>query len=163
MRVGVVGSRGFPYKTMVVDYMVWDFRDSDICVSGGCKVGVDAWVKALAAREGYTYEEIPADWDKYGKGAGFIRNSTLVDQIDRLVAFWDGKSRGTQDTIIKALEDGLPVEIHYPNGVVDHASLGYDRLRSTRCLTTSQTFVEEGRSRPEASPRRTRRSSEPGP
>lgn len=122
-RVGVVGSRGFPYKAMVVDYMVWDFRDSDICVSGGCKVGVDAWVKELCRRELYAYEEIPADWDKHGKKAGFLRNTELVDDINRLVAFWDGKSRGTRDTIIKALERGLPVEIHYPNGVVDHASM----------------------------------------
>ena len=38
---------------------------------------------------------LPADWNKYGKGAGFIRNKDIWDNADFGVAFWDGESKGT--------------------------------------------------------------------
>jgi hypothetical protein len=42
------------------------------------------------------------DWKKHGRAAGIIRNTDIVKQADKVVAFWDGKSKGTQDTIGKA-------------------------------------------------------------
>ena len=39
------------------------------------------------------------DWDKYGKSAGYIRNTEMAEAGDILVAFWDGKSKGTEHMI----------------------------------------------------------------
>ena len=44
-------------------------------------------------------KEFPADWDKHGKSAGHIRNAEMADYADALIAFWDGKSRGTKGMI----------------------------------------------------------------
>jgi hypothetical protein len=49
----------------------------------------------------------PANWTKYGRGAGFIRNGEMAAKADMLVAFWDGESRGTKDMIMKAFDRGL--------------------------------------------------------
>ncbi|KKL45313.1 hypothetical protein LCGC14_2356910, partial [marine sediment metagenome] len=50
-----------------------------------------------------------AEWDKYGKSAGFLRNQTIIDNCDMVVAFWDGKSKGTADTINKAKRSKKPI------------------------------------------------------
>ena len=41
----------------------------------------------------------PADWDVYGKRAGYIRNEEMAKNADALIAFWDGKSKGTKHMI----------------------------------------------------------------
>ena len=48
---------------------------------------------------------IPADWAQ-GRGAGHARNTIIVEQADRVVAFWDEESPGTRDTIGKARSQG---------------------------------------------------------
>lgn len=54
--------------------------------------------------------EVPkADWGKYGKAAGPIRNQEIVNVSDIVIAFWNKKSRGTKDTIDKALRGNKPV------------------------------------------------------
>lgn len=54
----------------------------------------------------------PANWDKYGNGAGYIRNNQMALYADALVAVWDGKSRGTKHMIEVAKEKGLKVFVH---------------------------------------------------
>ena len=39
------------------------------------------------------------DWDRYGRGAGFRRNTEMAEHADALVAVWDGASRGTKHMI----------------------------------------------------------------
>jgi len=46
------------------------------------------------------------EWKKYGKAAGVFRNSQMVEACDKGIAFWDGKSRGTKDSIQKLKEAG---------------------------------------------------------
>jgi len=46
--------------------------------------------------------EILPDWDLHGKSAGMIRNAEIVKQADEVVAFWDGSSKGTKNTIDRA-------------------------------------------------------------
>lgn len=52
---------------------------------------------------------LKADWGKYGKAAGPIRNQEIVNVSDIVIAFWNKKSRGTKDTIDKALRGNKPV------------------------------------------------------
>lgn len=53
----------------------------------------------------------PADWDKYGRRAGPIRNREMAEYADALLAYWDGKSRGTKNMIEEARARGLKVSI----------------------------------------------------
>lgn len=53
----------------------------------------------------------PADWDKYGKSAGYIRNAEMAKVGTHLLAFWDGVSKGTKHMIDLALKKGLVVKI----------------------------------------------------
>ena len=54
----------------------------------------------------------PAEWDKYGKSAGYHRNKDIVNYVDIIMVFWDGKSKGTQHTINLATEQGKPVFVY---------------------------------------------------
>lgn len=53
-----------------------------------------------------------ADWNKYGKSAGPIRNREMARNADALIAIWDGQSRGTKNMIETAQEFGLTVYVH---------------------------------------------------
>jgi len=53
----------------------------------------------------------PADWKTHGRAAGPIRNSQMADYADTLIAFWDGKSRGTKSMIDLAEEHKLTVHV----------------------------------------------------
>lgn len=67
-------------------------------VSGGAR-GADALGERLAKSINMGVRRFPADWDKHGKGAGHVRNAEMADYADALLAFWDGKSRGTANMI----------------------------------------------------------------
>ena len=81
-------------------------------INGGAR-GADSFA-AVAARElNLPVECYPADWATYGKHAGFIRNEQMLDTgVDRVIAFWNGQSHGTQHTIESAKRRGIPVEVH---------------------------------------------------
>lgn len=112
MRVAIVGSRNYPDLGAVRDYVLRLALD-DIVVSGGA-TGVDH-VAEMAARYRCLPTWIyPADWKRHGKQAGYIRNALIVEAADRVVAFWDGKSRGTAHTVHLAQARGLPVQIFKP-------------------------------------------------
>jgi hypothetical protein len=61
--------------------------------------GVDEAAEEQARMLGLSPLSIRPDWNTHGRAAGILRNKTIVDQADKVVAFWDGKSRGTRHTI----------------------------------------------------------------
>jgi hypothetical protein len=106
MKLAVVGSRTF------TDYQIFcDVLDSVLevhggmieLISGGAK-GADSLAKRYANDAGIDIKIFAAHWDEFGKGAGMIRNTDIVKECDQLLAFWDGKSRGTLDSITKAVQ-----------------------------------------------------------
>jgi len=70
-------------------------------------------VAAVAARVcGLTVIEYEPEWNRLGRFlAPFVRNTTIVEESDVLVAFWDGKSRGTMDSVVKAKDRGIKVKV----------------------------------------------------
>ena len=84
---------------------------TDVTIISGTARGADQLGELFAAKHGYPVERFPADWSKYGPRAGYVRNETMAKAADCLIAFWDGKSRGTSHMINLARKHGLKVRI----------------------------------------------------
>lgn len=83
-------------------------------VSGGCPSGADALGELYAATHNIQCSRFPAEWDRFGKAAGPIRNSQMVNyagesQKPIVVAFSNSTTRGTNDTIKKANKLGIEI------------------------------------------------------
>jgi hypothetical protein len=104
MNIGIVGGRDFNnYDILVstfanlVEENKWDCKGLTI-VSGGAK-GADSLAEQLANDIGTKTLIFKANWDKYGKSAGYRRNVAIVENSDIIIAFWNGISKGTRHTI----------------------------------------------------------------
>jgi hypothetical protein len=84
---------------------------SDIEIVSGKARGADTLGERYAKERGYSVKEFPADWKTYGRSAGMIRNRQMAEYGDMLIAFWNGKSRGTNGMINLAKNGGLKVEV----------------------------------------------------
>lgn len=105
MKVIIAGGRDFNNVTVMattlnnlqdVDHVIEIEKLTLIC---GMARGADLTAYKLFREVGLPIKMYPADWDKYGKQAGFIRNTQMADVADMLIAFWDGESRGTAHMI----------------------------------------------------------------
>jgi len=115
MKVIIAGSRTFDdyhYLSMMCD-RIFGIKDDIEIVSGGAK-GADSLGERYARERNLPLTIFPAEWDKYGKSAGYKRNSQMADYSHMLIAFWDGKSKGTQHMINLAEKKGLMVEVYNP-------------------------------------------------
>jgi len=101
MKLALVGSRGFLDLTLVEKYVAALPKDLEL-VSGGAD-GVDTKVEQAAAKRGMKVQVIVPNYDKHGHGAPFVRNQRIVDESEAVVVFWDGKSRGTSDVMMRAM------------------------------------------------------------
>lgn len=113
-RIAIVGSRNFQNAELVTSF-VRSLPLETTIVSGGAR-GADQWAEQAAKLFGLQTQVFHADWDNLGRRAGPIRNARIVAEADRLVAFWNGRSRGTLNTILSARAAGLPVEIFDETG-----------------------------------------------
>ena len=77
----------------------------DTIVSGGAK-GVDTYAREYAKKKGLKLIEFFPNYERYGRCAPLERNKLIVDTCDEILAFWDGKSKGTKYTIDYAKEKG---------------------------------------------------------
>lgn len=84
----------------------------DITVFCGGADGADALGLAWARFNGCAVAHYPAKWRDHGKAAGPIRNAEMADDAEILIAFWDGKSKGTRNMIDTALKKGLEVHVY---------------------------------------------------
>ena len=96
MKLAIVGSRNWTNQSPI--YNALQELKPTLVISGGA-LGVDT-IAILAA----DYFNIPTkvfkpDWVKYGKKAGAVRNAEMVKECDKLIAFWDGQSKGTKISI----------------------------------------------------------------
>lgn len=105
MKIAIVGSRNFGNLNLVKNIVkqIKEKYPDAIIISGGCR-GVDKTAEIAAIRCGLKTLIFPADWDTYGKKAGFLRNVTIAQSCDILLAFWDNLSKGTAHTINTALD-----------------------------------------------------------
>ena len=109
----VAGGRDFTDKKMFANAM---YRFPDILtsefVNGMCPTGADLLARDYARSRGRKVHEFPADWDQYDKAAGPRRNCAMAKFGSVLIAFWDGKSSGTKNMIMHALQNGCEVHVY---------------------------------------------------
>jgi len=124
MKIAMVGSRNFSdmkfAQFKIQQILIFAIPDCDenkeapILISGGAK-GIDSLAEKTANQYQIETKIFIPDWDKYGKRAGFLRNQLIINEADKIIAFWDGKSPGTKHSINLAINAGKPVDIYVRN------------------------------------------------
>ncbi len=113
-KVIIAGGRYFnDYELMKekVSNILSTITDLEIIIISGTANGADKLGERFAKEHGYTVEQYPAQWDKYGKSAGYKRNEQMAKLADASICFWDGKSRGTKHMIDLSKKHGLKSRI----------------------------------------------------
>ena len=112
-KVAIGGCRYYTdYKLFksCLDEILKDQKDEIIIISGHCS-GVDLMAERYAAESGLKAEIFYPEWEKYGRAAGPIRNKKMVEAANIVIAFWDGKSKGTESVIRYCEKTGKKCEI----------------------------------------------------
>ena len=105
MKVAIVGSR----KVNISDIGKYISGAEEI-VSGGA-AGVDCCAAEYARKNGIKLTEFLPQYERYGRAAPVVRNKEIVDYSDKIIAFWNGSSRGTLSVIKYAQKTGTPCDI----------------------------------------------------
>ncbi len=105
MKIAIIGSRN-----ILIDNIGSYIPKCTEIVSGGAR-GVDACAAELAMKNGLKLTVFLPEYKTYGRAAPIIRNKKIVDYADKVVAFWDGKSKGTLSVIKYAEKTGKECEI----------------------------------------------------
>lgn len=115
MNIIIAGSRTYDnYEQLknVVDKFIKDIGcDENIQIISGTAKGADQLGERYAEERGYLCKRIPADWNLYGKSAGYKRNENMAKISDACIVFWDGKSKGTYHMINLAKQYELVLKI----------------------------------------------------
>ena len=125
-KLGVIGSRNWPNKNMIIEYLNNNINKISCIVSGGAK-GVDTIAENWAKENNIDRKIFLADWNntdvpnaiikynkfgkKYNANAGFIRNTDIINYSDLIIAFRYNMSPGTTDSINKAIKLNKKIKI----------------------------------------------------
>jgi len=134
MKIAVIGSREFKDKNLIFEIIRHTFQEQlinkysieepHIFISGGAKgvdnyseCCIDDWNERMINSEYKLHKKIifKPNWNKYGKSAGFKRNKLIINEADKVIAFWNGQSKGTKHSIDLAIEKGIPIDIYIRN------------------------------------------------
>lgn len=113
-KVIIAGCRDFTDYELLrekCDYHLQNLRLEDIVIVSGHASGADSLGERYAQDRGFQLETYPADWQAHGRAAGPIRNAKMASVAHALIAFWDGKSRGTKNMIDTAKKHNLHVAV----------------------------------------------------
>jgi ABC-type enterochelin transport system substrate-binding protein len=112
MKVIIAGGRNFrDYNKLRESCDNILVNQKEVEIVSGTAAGADTLGERYAQEKGYEVKKFPAQWDLYGKSAGYKRNQQMAEYADGLIAFWDGKSKGTKHMIDIANKMGLKVRV----------------------------------------------------
>lgn len=114
IKVIIAGTRDFndyAFLKKNVDYFLQGINpnNEEIEIVSGNARGADKLGERYAKEHNLPVKLFPANWDKYGKRAGYLRNQEMANYADMLIAFWDEKSKGTKHMIDIAKKQDLTV------------------------------------------------------
>lgn len=110
MRLAIIGGRDFSDYGLLCAVMA-KVRTPLTEVVSGAAAGADRLGARWGREHGVWVRELVPLWAMHGKKAGFLRNSDIIETSDAVLAFWDGVSSGTRDSIHKARQHGLVVHV----------------------------------------------------
>ena len=116
-KIIIAGSRDFLnyelLKSECNDHInsLTNLHDNSIAIISGNARGADRLGEKYAEEHNYKCHIMPADWNKHGMRAGYLRNSDMAKQANALIAFWDGKSKGTKNMIQEAKKANLDIKV----------------------------------------------------
>ncbi len=116
LRVVVCGSRG--WKDWATLRAALAILPAGTQIVHGDARGADRMAGHVAASLRHFVARMPAQWERYGRSAGMRRNEQMLGCVkpDLVIAFWDGSSRGTKDTIARAQAAGIRVSVFIQRG-----------------------------------------------
>ena len=108
------GSRGFSdyllLEKTILEFILTENISRLEIVTGMCR-GADRLGERFAKQYGVDLLYYPADWNKHGKSAGFIRNEEMAKNSTHCIVFWDGSSRGSMHMINLAKKYNLILKV----------------------------------------------------
>jgi hypothetical protein len=112
LKVIIAGGRDFTSFPILEDCVnnCLSNQNEVVIVSGNAR-GADILGEKYAYIHKHTIDSHPANWDKFGKSAGYKRNEEMAKVADALIAFWDGKSKGTKHMIDLAKKYNLKIRV----------------------------------------------------
>jgi hypothetical protein len=111
MKLAILGSRTLTAETVKKQLQteIEKLQPTEL-ISGGSE-GIGALLREIATEMSLNLNEIYPEWAKYGKQAAVIRNHEIIKTADKVLAIWDGKSKGTQHEIGLAQKYNKPLKI----------------------------------------------------
>ena len=112
MKMIIAGGRDFMDLELLYRSCSEILKDKTVQeIVSGCAKGADRAGESYAKFNKIAIKKFPAEWDKYGKSAGYRRNKDMAEYADVLIAFWNGESKGTKHMIDLATSNKLQVHI----------------------------------------------------
>lgn len=106
MKIAIIGSRNI----FIDDLGKYLPENVTEIVSGGAK-GVDKCARKYAENHNIKITEFLPEYSKYGKAAPLKRNIQIIEYADEVLAFWNGKSKGTKHVIDSCEKLGKKVTV----------------------------------------------------
>lgn len=113
MKVIIAGGRDFNNYELLVSKCDEILQDSNYEIVSGTANGADKLGEKYAKSKGFNLKLFPANWNEFGKSAGYIRNKQMGEYSDMLIAFWNGTSKGTKHMI--EISNKLNLIVHIIN------------------------------------------------
>lgn len=111
-KIIVAGSRTFSdYKLLKNKLDNLQFKIGEFEIISGSAQGADQLSEEYAKENNLNIMKFPANWNKYGKKAGYIRNKEMAEFADACIVFWDGKSKGIYHMINLANQYKIPISV----------------------------------------------------
>lgn len=111
MKVIIAGGRDFTNYELLKEFCDSILTDTNYEIVSGNAKGADKLGERYSTERNLKLSLFPANWNKYGKAGGMIRNKEMAEYGDMLIAFWDQESRGTKNMIDIAKKLNLIVNI----------------------------------------------------
>ena len=107
MKLAIIGSRSLETNNL----QAYIPEGTTEIISGGAK-GIDSCARDFAIANKIKYTEFSPDYKRYGKAAPIIRNKSIADYADEVLAFWDEKSKGTKSVIDYCTKNNIVIRIN---------------------------------------------------
>lgn len=118
MKLCIIGSRSIDkaeFVFPVIEKFIKDHTTGKITIIAGGAKGVDQLAKTYAVTHGLDFVEfLPyhlLDNVPFSSKYFFIRNKQMIDNADKVLVFWDGKSKGTEYGIKYSQKIAIPVMV----------------------------------------------------